>query len=179
MKQVEQKARQAGKTEEKKRQLDPRQCRACEQTNTLDQWYELPNTPYLVCSTCASTHTYARPIHINTLVERLLEAYTVLQSLKSQNDELRDLVEGVPGLEKQLRRLVKAVERQARATEQIDQGVTELVENLSPRWLFPLESEHREATKKLMTRLSQEAGPGAILEVTQEEYKLAQKMVRL
>ena len=170
---------EAEETAKAEKRMDPRVCRQCTHVNTLDQWYELPNTPYLVCSGCASTNTYARPIHINTIADRLLEAYEALQGLKAQNDELKELVEGAPGIEKQVRRLVRTVERQAKATEQLDGHVFELVENLSPRWLFPVEPAQREAYKKVMTRLSEEAGPGAILEVTQEEYELLQKMVKL
>ena len=159
--------------------MDPRVCRSCEKVNTLDQWYELPNHTYLVCSTCASTDPYARPIHINTIAERLLEAYSAVKILKTQNEELNAVIDGVPGLEKQLRRLVRAIERGAKATEQMGFKVTEMTENLSPRWLFHVEPDQKDAAHRLMVKLSQEAGPGAILEVSKEEHQLLHRIVKL
>ena len=169
-------ARETAKVEKR---MDSRACRQCTQVNTLDQWYELPETPYLVCSGCAATNTRARPIHINTIADRLLEAYGALQRLKQQNDELKELAEGAPGLEKQLRRLVRAIERNAQATERVDRSLAEMTENLSPRWLFHVKQAQRDAARKLMTRLSKEAGPGAILEVSEEEHQMLQGMVKL
>ena len=170
---------EAEEVEKWERKQDPRQCRSCEKVNTLDQWYELPNTPYLVCSICAATETRARPVHINTIADRLVSALEALQKLKVQYDELKAEAGDAPGLEKQFRRLARAVERQVKATEQIGKGVNELVENLSPRWLFHVEPDQKEFYKTLMLRLSEDAGPGALLEVTQEEWEVLQHMVKL
>lgn len=153
-------------------------CRLCAHINTLDQWYEMPDTPYLVCSVCASTNPRARPIHINTLAKRLLEAYEVLQELKQQNEELSSLAEGDSGIEKQIRRLVQAMERQTQTTEQMSNNLAELTKNILPRRMLHVEQDQRDAVRRLVRKLSVQA-PGEILEVTEEEHQLLQGMVKL
>jgi len=158
----------------------PRHCQECRRINELDQWFEAPGLARLLCPRCAAKHSFARPIHINTVASRLLEAYEALENAGKQISELSQLVEDSPDISKQLRRVSRAADDNVRALTAVADRITKLTENLTPRWVFTVETEDQEkAMGELMRRLAKEAGPGAILLVTPEERKLLDQMEKL
>lgn len=160
--------------------LSPQICRECRQINELDQWFEASGLKHLLCPRCAGKRQFARPIHINTVASRLLEAYEVLEKAGRQIKDLSQLAENSPDISKQLRRVSRAADDNARALTTVADRLTELVNNLSPRWVFAMETDdQKKAMGKLMHRLAKEAQPGAILLVTPEERKLLDRMVKL
>lgn len=158
----------------------PQYCQECRRVNELDQWFEAPGRNYLLCPRCAGKHQFAKPIHINTIASRLLEAYEAMESAGKRINELVQLVEESPDISKQLRRVSRAADNNTRAIAAIADKLTELTDNLSPRWVFAVEGEvQKRAVGKLMHRLAEEAGPGAVLLVTPEEKVLLDNLVKL
>lgn len=160
--------------------LSPQICWKCRRVNELDQWFEAPGLKYLLCSRCAGKHEFAKPIHINTVVFRLLDAYDALERAGKRIKDLSQAVENSPDISKQLRQVSQATGNSAQALTTMADMLTELTNNLSPRWVFTVEGDgQKEAMSKLMHRLAEQAGPGSILQVTPEERKLLDLMVKL
>ncbi len=154
-------------------------CQHCTVENELDTWFEAPTLEYLVCPRCAGNLEYARPITVERLVERILELKKTGAELHKRNQELTAMVDDSPDLVKQLRRLVREAERMCQANEQVARMLTELTNNLSPRWAFEVGKYPVEKIKAVMGRMATEAGPGAILAMTEEEMSILQSVKRL
>ena len=154
-------------------------CKECNIENELDTWYEVPRLEHLVCPRCAGDYGYARPITIDQMAERTVDLNTQLKKLVKENQELKQLNTESPDIAKQLRRLTREAERMRQANERVAAMLTELTNNLSPRWVFSAREQDMGKVKEVMTRLAEEAGPGAILRMSEEEMSILQSVVRL